>query len=65
MARRLLVFVERLTIATSIAVLIALAPLPWWTPRWLIYVQIPLTVFLLVCYVGKLMLDTFFYPRYP
>jgi hypothetical protein len=65
MAHRLLVLVEHVVLAAAVALIIAVAPLPWWTPRWLIYFQIPLTVFLLVCYIGKVMLDTFFYPRYP
>jgi len=56
---------KRLLIATAIAVLVALAPLPVWTPRWFAYVQVPTVVFFLVCYTGKLLLDTFFYDRYP
>jgi hypothetical protein len=57
-------FVLRVLIATALAVAIILLPLPWWTPAWVAYVQVPATVFLLICYVGKLLYDTLFYNRY-
>jgi len=57
-------FVVRVLIATALALAIMLFPLPWWTPAWLPYVQVPATVFLLICYVGKVLYDTLFFNRY-
>jgi len=65
MSHRLARLALRLLIAGTVAVVIALAPLPLWSPQWVIHVHVPLVVFVLVCYAGKLILDTFFYPRYP
>ncbi len=55
---------KRLALAIAIALLVAFLPLPLWTPHWVAYIQVPIVVFLLVCYLGKLVLDTFFYDRY-
>jgi len=48
----------------ALALAVMLMPLPWWTPAWLAYVQVPIVVFLLICYLGKLLYDTLFYNRY-
>jgi len=50
--------------AVALALAVMLMPLPWWTPAWLAYVQVPIVVFLLICYLGKLLYDTLFYNRY-
>jgi hypothetical protein len=40
-------------------------PLPRLTSQqWFAYIQVPLIIFLLVCYIGKLLIDTFFYNHY-
>ena len=63
MTHRIVYFAERLLIALGLAAALALAPRPLWTPT--MVVHIPLIVFLLICYTGKLIIDTFFYDRYP
>ncbi len=58
-------FLLRLFIAILIAWVLASVPIPRIAPRtWFAYVQVPLVVFLLVCYTGKLLIDTFYYDRY-
>ena len=57
--QRLLV---RALIALLVALAVALAPLPVWSPAWIPWVQVPVAVFLLVCYLGKLLYDTLFDP---
>lgn len=65
MSDKLRRFLKHLLIAVALAIVIALAPLPVWTPKWFAYVQVPIVMFFLVCYMGKLLLDTFFYDRHP
>ena len=65
MTHRIIYFAERLLIALGLAAALGVAPLPVWTPTMVVHVQIPLIVFLLICYTGKLIIDTFFYDRYP
>lgn len=55
-------FFERLLLAAAFAFLIAVAPLPVWTPRWFLYWQVPAAVFLFVVYIGKLLIDTILFP---
>jgi len=57
-------FLSRAAIAIALGMLIIVAPLPVWTPRWFAYFQVPVVVFLFVCYLGKLLYDTLFYNRY-
>lgn len=59
--RRLL---GRLALAAALTFLCAVLPLPFWTPVWFAYYQVPLAVLLFVCYLGKLLYDTLFYERY-
>ncbi|MBI3941498.1 MAG: hypothetical protein HY326_00665 [Chloroflexi bacterium] len=54
----------RFILAVIIALLFMFFPMPWW-PLWAMYCQAPLVIFGLIAYLGKLLLDTFFYPRYP
>ncbi|MFQ5854361.1 MAG: hypothetical protein ACE5LU_01775 [Anaerolineae bacterium] len=56
--------VVRVLVATALALAVMVLPLPWWTPAWLAYVQVPVAVFLLICYLGKMLFDTLFYSRY-
>jgi len=65
MTHRIVYFAERLLIALGLAAALGVAPLPVWTPTMVVHVHIPLIVFLLICYTGKLIIDTFFYDRYP
>jgi len=55
----------RVFIATMLAWILINVPLPRLAPHiWVAYVQVPLVIFLLICYLGKLLIDTFFYNRY-
>jgi hypothetical protein len=62
--RRLRQLALRALIAATLAMLIAVAPLPWWTPVWFTHFQVPMVVFLFVATLGVLLYDTFFYDRY-
>ncbi len=58
-------FILKVVIAALLAWLLASAPLPSFAREaWFPYVQVPVVVFVLICYIGKLMLDTFFYNHY-
>lgn len=58
-------FVIRSLMAALVAWIVASVPLPAIAPHiWFAFVQVPIAIFLLICYIGKLMLDTFFYDRY-
>ena len=57
--------IVRALIATLIAWALATAPFPAIPGyKWFAYVQVPIVVFLLICYIGKLLIDTFYYDRY-
>lgn len=61
--------VRRLIVKSLFAVLVAWllmsAPLAEIAPRtWFAFVQVPIAIFLLICYIGKLLIDTFFYDHY-
>lgn len=65
MRRRLQSLAIRVTIATLVAWVIATMPLPVIAPERLVaFIQVPIVVFFLICYIGKLLIDTFFYDRY-
>jgi NADH:ubiquinone oxidoreductase subunit 2 (subunit N) len=55
-------FFERALLAAAVAFVVAVAPLPVWTPDWFLYWQVPAVVFLFVIYVGKLLIDTILFP---
>ena len=58
-------FIVRVAIAALLALILATAPLPSIAPHtWFAYVQVPIVVFVFVCYMGKLMIDTFFFDHY-
>jgi hypothetical protein len=65
MTHRIVRFTERLLIALFLALGLALLPLPLRTPSMVIQVYIPGIILVLVCYIGKLIIDTFFYDRHP
>jgi len=61
---RLRRFVLIALVAEVLAIIIALVPSPWWTPKWFTHFQVPMVVFLFVATLGVLFYDTFFYDRY-
>jgi len=56
--------VARILLATALAVIVMFLPPPSGFPAWLSTVQAPVVVFVLVCYIGKLLYDTLFYDHY-
>lgn len=60
--RRWRKFFERVLLAAAIAFAVAVAPMPVWTPDWFLYWQVPAVIFLLICYIGKLLIDTILFP---
>lgn len=62
---RLKYFLLRAVIASLVAVVVILVPLPVWTPDWFVWFQVPIVLLLLICYLGKLLFDTLFYDRSP
>jgi len=52
-------------IAALLAWIFATASLPFIpASHWFAYVQVPVVVFVFICYIGKLLMDTFFYDHY-
>ncbi len=64
MMHRIVLLVVRVLMATAVAIIILLLPPPPQLPVWVARVQMPLTIFVLVCYTGKLLYDTLFYDHY-
>jgi len=67
MRRRWRSLVIRVVIATLIAWILATVPIP--VPRipmqtWVVFVQVPIVAFVLICYIGKLLVDTLFYDHH-
>ena len=56
-------FIERFVLAAAITFVVAVAPLPVWTPRWFLYWQVPAAVFIFIVYIGKLLIDTILFPK--
>ncbi len=65
MRERWLVALKRAVLAVLLVLILTHVPLPAQTPGWAAFVEIPLLVFLLVCYLGKVLYDTLFYNRLP
>ncbi len=55
----------RALIATLILWLAVSIPLPRFTPQLFVMVRLPVLIFLFIVYIGKLLIDTFFFDRYP
>ncbi len=51
--------------ATVILWFLVSIPLPLLPAQSFLMVQVPVSVFLFVVYIGKQLVDTFFYDRYP
>ena len=65
MRERLAGAIVRIVIATLIAWVFATTSLPIIPAhKWFAYVQVPIVIFVFICYVGKLLIDTFFYNHY-
>lgn len=65
MRDRLKILFVRSCIASLIAWLLTTVPLGEIAPRtWFAFVQVPIVIFFLICYIGKLLIDTFFYDHY-
>ena len=65
MRRRVRNLIIRSLFATLIAWLLTSVPFTEVAPRtWFAFVQVPIVIFLLVCYIGKLLIDTFFYDHF-
>lgn len=62
--RALRFLVWRAILALFIAALVMLLPLPEDAPGWLVSNHIPVVVFVLLCYMGKLLYDTLFYDHF-
>ena len=56
-------FIERFVLAAAIAFVVAVAPLPVWTPNWFLYWQVPAAVFVFIVYIGKMLIDTILFPK--
>lgn len=62
---RLRFLVWRSALAALLAWAIIVLPFSLIPPRtWFAFVLVPIVVFLWICYVGKLIIDTFFYDRF-
>lgn len=55
-------FGERVLVATAVTFVVAVMPLPVWTPDWFLYWQVPTAVFFLIVYIGKLLIDLILFP---
>ena len=57
--------IVRIVIAALVAWIFATTSLPLMpAPKWFAYVQVPVVVAVLICYIGKLLIDTFFYDHH-
>ncbi len=65
MSKHWRILILRVTIATIVAWIIATVPIPQVAPYlWFAYFQVPIAIFVLICYLGKLLIDTLFYDHY-
>lgn len=55
----------RVIIAAALLWMIATIPLPALDGQLVVYIRLPLAVFIFIVYVGKTLYDTFFYERQP
>jgi hypothetical protein len=54
----------RAVLAAAIIFMLAHVPLPQHTPEWVAFAEVPILMFILMCYLGKLLYDTLFWDRY-
>jgi hypothetical protein len=51
-------------VAVAMAVLCAIAPLAALVPVGIVQAQLPVIMLILLCFLGKLLIDTFFYDHF-
>jgi hypothetical protein len=56
-------FIERTILAVAVAFVLAVVPLPVWTPDWFLYWQVPIAVLIFIIYIGTLLIDTIVFPK--
>ena len=56
--------VVRLVLAAVVLLLALALPAPLHIPHWFDMVYVPVAVASFIIYIGKLLIDTFFYPHY-
>ncbi len=65
MSTRLRSLLIRVIVATAVAWILATVPLPQIAPQTLVaFIQVPIVIFALICYIGKLLVDTLFFDHY-
>lgn len=64
MRRKILWLLWRLALATALALVIMALPQAGELPAWLDAAWTPAIIFVLLCYTGALLYDTFFYDHY-
>lgn len=64
MRRRLAHLLLRAFLAVMLAAAVMMLPSPESMPAWLAWVEGPVIVFVLICYLGKVLYDTLFYDHY-
>ncbi len=55
----------RIVIAAAILWLIATVPLPTQDWQLVVFIRVPLVIFIFIVFVGKTLYDTFFFERQP
>ena len=61
---RLGALVIKSAVAVAMALLCAIAPLAALVPVEIVQAQVPVIMLILLCYLGKLLIDTLFYDRF-
>ena len=65
MGTRLRSLAIRVIVATAVAWVLATVPLPQIAPQTLVaFIQVPIVIFALICYIGKVLFDTLFFDHY-
>jgi len=62
--KRLGSLVIKAVVAMAMALLCAIAPLAAVVPIGIVQAQVPVIMLILLCYLGKLLIDTLFYDRF-
>jgi hypothetical protein len=64
MLRKLWYLIFRILVAAGLAIIVMILPPPSALPAWLDTLWQPVIVFVLICYIGKLLYDTLFFDHY-
>jgi hypothetical protein len=62
--KRLSSLVIKALVAMAMALLCAIAPLAALAPIGIVQAQVPVIMLILLCYLGKLLIDTLFYDHF-